>query len=259
MRKIRIAAVKYLNTLPMLHGLQNSSHVDRFELHLGDPAECARMLIDGEVEIALCPVGALIDLEQYQIVSRYGIACKGPVRTVSIYSDSPLQELRAVKLYGESRSSNILAEVLDQKYWKLGLQFISADDDVPDLPTGHLVIGDACFERETKYQHITDLGDAWFKFTGLPFLFACWVAITPIDAEIRHILEDSFAAGIADIGNLDLPLGQAHVNLHNYLRDNIRYAIDEDTLEGMTKFISYAGEMHVSSPDVAQTPSGQSI
>jgi len=259
MRKFTVAAVRYLNTLPMLHGLQNSSYANQFELNLEHPAECARMLIDGEVDVALCPVGALIDLDHYHMVSRYGIACKGPVRTVSIYSDAPLEELKAVKLYGESRSSNILAQVLDQRYWKLGLQFIGPDEDPPDLPTGYLMIGDACFDQESKYQHITDLGDAWFKLTGLPFLFACWVSVKPIDNEISQILNRSFAAGISHMEDLNLPPSQAHVDLHHYLRHNIRYEINEETLTGMTRFIDYAAELHVSSPDVAQTPSGQSI
>ena len=94
MKKLHLAAVKYLNTLPMLHGLQNSTENSLFELHLEHPAECARKLIEGEVEIALCPVGALVDLPSYHIVSKYGIACQGPVRTVSIYSHAPLQDLK---------------------------------------------------------------------------------------------------------------------------------------------------------------------
>ncbi len=259
MRKIRLAAVKYLNTLPMLHGLQNAPDASGFELYLGHPAECARLLMDGEVDIALCPVGALPDLPQYHIASQFGIGCKGPVRTVSIYSDSPLEELKAIKLYGESRSSNILVQVLDREYWKLGLQFVSAEDKMPDVPTGQLVIGDACFEKESEYQQITDLGDAWFNFTGLPFLFACWVSINPVHEEIRSILDNSFASGIADLANLELPTHQLHVNIHHYLRDNIQYKIDEDTLEGMSRFINYAGELNVSSPDVNQAPSGQPI
>ncbi len=259
MKKFGVAAVKYLNTLPMLHGLQTSSHVNMFDLHLKDPAECARMLLDGEVDIALCPVGALIDLDEYHIVSRYGIACKGPVRTVSIYSDAPLEELKAVRLFGESRSSNLLAQVLDQKLWNLGLQFVGPDEAEPDMPTGHLVIGDACFEREAKFQHVTDLGDAWFKLTGLPFLFACWISVKPLHDEIKQILDSSFEAGIDDMEHLDLPQSQVHVDLHHYLSNNIRYEIDAETMEGMTRFIEYVGELNVSSPDVAQTPSGQSI
>lgn len=259
MRKIGVAAVKYLNTMPMLHGLQNSSYANRFDLHLEDPAECARMLLDGEVDIALCPIGALIDLAEYHIVSKYGIACKGPVRTVSIYSDSPLEELKAVRLYSESRSSNLLAQVLDQQLWKLKLQFIGADDKGPEIPTGQLVIGDACFKQEAKFPHVTDLGDAWFSLTGLPFLFASWVSIHPVDDEIKQILNNSFASGIANLEELELPQSQVHVNLRHYLRDNIQYEIDPETLKGMKKFINYVGELDVSSPDVAQTPSGQSI
>lgn len=259
MKQLSLAAVKYLNTLPMLHGLQHASENAMFDLHLEDPATCARMLLDGLVDLALCPVGALIDIEEYHIVSRYGIACRGPVRTVSIYSDMPLEELKAVRLYGESRTSNILVKVLDQQFWKQDLQFISADDDVSDVPTGHLVIGDACFDMETKFQHITDLGDAWFQLTGLPFLFACWVSIKPISQDIVQILDDAFSFGIADLANLELPESQAHVDLHHYLRNNIRYRIDAETLKGMTQFINYAGELNVPLPDVAQTPFGQSI
>ncbi|RLD19489.1 MAG: ABC transporter substrate-binding protein [Bacteroidetes bacterium] len=259
MRKIGLAAVKYLNTLPMLHGLKHSPHSGRFDLHLEDPAECARMLLEGEVDIALCPVGALIDIAGYHIVSQYGIACKGPVRTVSIYSDQPLEELKVVRLYSESRSSNLLARILDQKLWKLGLQFIGPDDDGPDLPTGHLVIGDACFDRETEFQHITDLGDAWMKLTGLPFLFACWVSIKPVDDDIRDILDNAFSFGIADLENLDLPQSQIHVDLHHYLKHHIRYRIDAKTLDGMTKFINYVGDLDVSSHNATQTPFGQSV
>jgi chorismate dehydratase len=259
MKKLRIAAVKYLNTLPMLHGLEHSPFIHQIDLHLEHPAECARMLFNDEVDIALCPVGALADMAEYHIVSNYGIGCNGPVRTVSIYSDVPLQELKAVKLYGESRSSNVLAQILDQNYWKLGLKFIGPESVASDLPCGHLVIGDACFDRETKFQHITDLGNEWHKFTGLPFLFACWVSSKPVDKQTTNILDEAFAAGIAGLNDIDLPESQSHVNLHEYLSDNIRYEIDEDTLRGMTKFIGYAEKLNVSLPNVAQTASGQSI
>ncbi len=259
MKRLAIAAVKYLNTLPMLHGLQQSSYINQFDLHLEHPAKCAQMLRDGEVDIALCPVAALAELPEYHIVSKYGIGCRGPVRTVSVYSDRPLQELKAVRLYGESRSSNVLAQVLDQYYWKLGFEFIGPGESVPDVPTGHLVIGDACFDLETKFQHITDLGDEWYKFTGLPFLFACWVSTDPVDSKYRQILDSAFANGIATLSSIDLPPSQSHVNLHEYLRNNIRYEIDEETSKGMARFISYAEELNVSSPDVAQTASRQSI
>ena len=255
---MRIAAVKYLNTLPMLAGLERSEVRSEIELHLQDPASCARMLQDGEVDVALCPVGALLDVDDFEIVSHFGIGCNGRVRTVAVYSDSPFNELESIRLYPESRTSNILVQVLDRHHWKQGFRFLQ-DGAPEESRCGQLAIGDRCFEYESKFQHIEDLGTAWKQMSGLPFVFAVWVSLKPVDPELWRRIDHAFADGIDHIEQIEIPESMAHIGVDHYLKENIRYEINDEATKGLRKFIDLARSLEKLPQNAVRTSSGQPI
>ncbi len=236
--KYRIAAVSYVNTLPFLYGLQQPMLREMVDVVLAHPARCAELLQNGEVDIALCPVGALPELERYHVITDYCIGCDGPVRTVSIYSHKPLSELTHVVLFPESRTSNLLAQILNKEYWHLSIEFLPGLPVSPLLPVspGFLCIGDICFQKEKEFAYRTDLGQSWKYLTGLPFAFACWVSRNKIEDEVVQSLNTAFAEGIRNIDHLNFPPGMDEAVLRDYLKKNISFKFDKKKKEAMEKF-----------------------
>lgn len=235
---MKVAAVKYLNTLPMLAGLQGLQGI---ELYLDDPAACARMLLDDQVDIALCPVGALVDIPDYHIISNVGIGCLGPVRTVAVYSHLPLKQLKAIRLFGESRSSNLLIQVIEKQFLRLGLNILPAESIVPDDQyTGQLCIGDRCFDMEKEYPFVADLGELWYHYTTLPFVFACWVSIRPVEPDFVEAFSRAVASELSGIDEMVLPETRSDVDVRKYLLENIRYELDADSRKALQMFTHYA-------------------
>ena len=99
----QIVAVEYLNTAPMLFGLQGHPHFKEMELITGTPAFCAEMLLQHEACIALIPVGSLSDFKQAHIISDYCIGCNGAVETVGIWSN---RELHRVETPSDRRAAS---------------------------------------------------------------------------------------------------------------------------------------------------------
>lgn len=240
---MRLAAVKYHNTLPLLHGIRQSSLRDEAEVILDHPANCAVMLREGLVDIALCPVGALVDTDDYHILTDYGICCDGPVRTVAVYSHVPLDKLERIVLTRASRTSNLLVQILEHHHWQLGLDFIpEGEPPVTDNRTGHLHIGDVCFQKEKEYPCITDLGESWKQYTGLPFVFACWVALRPVDPDFVARLNGAFAQGVDDIERL-VGTNANGIDFNDYLRRNIQFKLDNTKRKAMQLFLNAAQKL----------------
>ena len=113
---IKVSAVSYLNTKPMLYGIFNHPVYEHIDLSLDVPSICAEKFIHNKVDMALMPVGALHGLEDYDIVSDYCIGTDGDVRTVCLYSDVPMEEIETVFLDFDSKTSVLLAQYLLNHY-----------------------------------------------------------------------------------------------------------------------------------------------
>ena len=251
---IRIAAVKYLNTLPLLNGLEQSPLKDRVTLLLEHPADCASLLLNRQVDIALCPIGALVALDSYHTITNYGIGCEGAVRTVAIYSHLPLSKLKFVQLYPESNSSNLLARVLENEFWHYDIEF--GFDVPPHLgrqDVGRLCIGDMCFEMEKEYAHICDLGSAWKEHTGMPFVFAAWTSLDPVAKDLVNALNAAFELGVRQIPTMHIPEEWHHAEPRAYLERHISYHLDDAKRKSMQTFIHLAQNVEITRLHAAQS------
>jgi chorismate dehydratase len=170
------------------------------------------------------------------------------VRTVILASETPLNSISTIYLDHHSRTSVVLAKVLAKHYWKIKPEWIHFTGDITDYPrTGNaaaVVIGDKAFGMQSPY--IYDLAVEWRKFSGLPFVFACWVANKPIDEGFLNRF-NSALNGLFD--NMDAIVehyrdrAPAGVDLRDYWTNNISYPLTDDKREGLKLFLKYAGEI----------------
>ena len=243
MNKIRISAVSYTNTKPFLYGLQHSAVKDKIELSLDMPSDCAQKLIDDQVDIGLIPVAAALNLPQWEIVSAYCIGAAGPVNSVFIFSNCPIEEAATIQLDPESRSSNNLAMVLLKNYWKVNPEkSVNAPDYAAsaDPKTAFVQIGDRTFGKAERYNCVYDLAGEWNKFTGLPFVFAAWIANKPIPDDFIKEFDQALRYGLAHRPELlkELPK-RADFDLEDYLMHKLDFNLTEDKKKALFLFLDY--------------------
>ncbi|RFZ84719.1 radical SAM protein [Mucilaginibacter terrenus] len=243
MRKIRISAVSYTNTKPFLYGLQRSAIMDRIDLSLDMPSDCAQKLIDDEADIGLIPVAATLSLPQWEIVSAYCIGAVGPVNSVFIFSNCDIREATRVQLDPQSRSSNNLAKVLLKNYWKVTpeLMIDAADYAAPtDERTAFVQIGDRTFGKTDKYPFVYDLAEEWQKFTGLPMVFAAWIANKPIPDDFMEEFDKALKYGLDHRKELlqELPK-RIDFDLEDYLMHRLDFDLTEDKKKALHLFLDY--------------------
>ncbi len=239
---MRLSVVSYLNTKPFIYGLLQSPLSDQIELSLDIPSVCAQKLLNEEADLALTPVAVIPDLPEVYLVSDFCIGATGAVRTVCIFSDKPLQQVRRLLLDFHSRTSVALAPLLCREYWGVEPELVPAQDGYEQHiggDTAGLVIGDRAIGMEKRFAFTYDLGAAWTAWTGLPFVFAAWLSTRPLPTEFVQRFNEALAAGIAQIPKLIKILPTIpHFDLEAYFQQNISYALDEKKWLGLQRFLS---------------------
>ena len=246
LKKIKISAVSYQNTIPFLYGIENSEFIDRNTcVSLDIPSECARKLLDNEVDIGLIPIAILPLLEKYTIISDYCIGAEGDVKTVLLLSEVPLNEIERVYLDYQSRTSVNLLIVLAKHFWQINPVFKHArpgyEDEISGTTAG-VVIGDRCFSLKNKYKYVYDLSGEWTKFTNLPFVFACWVANKELDATFVEQFNSALKFGIEHITESIANYSNHLLNdeeLLSYLKNDIKFLFDDKKRQGLNLFLDY--------------------
>jgi chorismate dehydratase len=239
-KRIKVAAVSYLNTKPLLYGIEHSDIARDIELVVGYPSQIAKQLQDGSIDIALLPVAAMPGIAGAHIVSDYGIAASGPVASVAIFSNVPMEEIETVYLDYQSRTSVKLAQLLLEKYWKKQVTFRQADEGYIDKISGSdagVIIGDRALVHLHDFDYVYDLSAAWKDYTGLDFVFAAWVANKALPADFIARFNAANAAGLKHLSSVIAEHPFPYYNLHTYYTENIKFYIDENKKKGLAKFL----------------------
>ena len=243
MKKIRISAVSYTNTKPFLYGIQHTAIINQIDLSLDIPADCAQKLIDDKVDIGLIPVAAALNLREWHIVSDYCIGATGAVNSVFIFSNCDIREAKTVQLDPESRTSNNLARVLLKNFWKVEPQLITDAADYSqstDSHTAFVQIGDRTFGKKAQFKFVYDLAEEWQKLTGLPFVFAAWIANKPIPKEFTDEFNTALKYGLDHRTELlkELPK-RPDFDLEDYLMHKLDFDLTEDKKKALYLFLDY--------------------
>ena len=242
MNKIKISAVNYTNTKAFIYGIEHSDILNKIDLSLDIPSDCAAKVINGQVDIGLMPVAAIPLVPNANIVADYCIGSDGGVNSVFIFSSVPVNEIRTLKLDLHSRTSNNLAKVLLKFFWKKEVEFKTDQSAETDAI---VLIGDRTFGKKGDYAYVYDMGEEWKNFTGLPFMYAAWVA----NKEIPQSFKDEFNAALKF--GLDhrkevlqeLPQNE-NFDLEDYLYNKLQFEVTEDRKKAMKLFLDYISKLN---------------
>jgi chorismate dehydratase len=222
--------------------MEQSPFKERIELMKAYPAQIAQALLDDNIDIGLVPVAILPLLKQPRLVSKYVIGTEGEVASVALFSQVPMDQIEKVYLDYQSRTSVALAKILFKEYWKKDLEFLTATEGYINQIKGNtagIIIGDRALASLNKYEHIYDLGSAWKAYSGLPFVFAAWVANKPLPEEFMMAFDIANAYGLDKLDEVIalIPNSQQVYDLHKYYTENISYELTDDKKAGLAKFL----------------------
>jgi chorismate dehydratase len=241
LNKIRISAVAYTNTKPFIYGINHSEVLNQIDLSLDIPSDCAAKLIDGTVDVGLIPVAAIPHVPNANIISDYCIGSVGAVNSVFIFSNVPVTEIRTLRLDSHSRTSNNLAKVLLKFHFK---QEVSYTTDVNAQTDAIVLIGDRTFGKKDDYTFAYDMGEEWMNFTGLPFVYAAWVANKVIPEAFINEFNTALKAGLEARKELlkTLPVNPVF-DLDDYLMHKLDFELTVQKREALSLFLSYIEQL----------------
>lgn len=250
MSQYRIGAVNYLNSKPLIEGLQEL--LPEAELVLDFPSKLADMLAAGKIDVGLIPSAEYLARPNYRQISNACVATRGPVLSVKLYGRKPFSEIETLALDEGSRTSVLLTRVLLAQRYNLF-------PELQNLPLGHtvessdadavLVIGDrAIHPPEEKFVEIWDLGEEWTNWCNLPFVFAVWAASEEKElSAVARALETARNHGLnrfAEIAQREAAvLGIDEKVAYDYLNQNLYFHLGEEEQQGLELFSKLAEEL----------------
>ena len=261
MSRLRISAISYLNTAPLMWDFENGETAgllkQHFEFSYTIPSECADQLRSGEADIGIIPVAAYTSIPDLHIIPDVAIAAKNKVQSILLVSKSPIETIRDVAVDTSSRTSTALLQVFLKKFVGVKAAFSAQKPDLAEMLRWHdaaMLIGDAALQARTGNYHVYDLGEEWRRWTGRPFVFAFW-AIRKAALEnagglrIASFFQKSRDHGLQNVETIatdwSARMGMTHKAIREYLTESIDYSLDRENLEGLQLFYRYAAECEV--------------
>jgi chorismate dehydratase len=263
MRRLRISAISYLNTAPLMWDFEHSDTGSEFDISYTLPSACARALEAGTADIGLIPAAAYAQVPGLMALPGVAIASRQPVRSILLVSRVPVDQIRTVALDTSSMTSVALTKILFEKWLGGGRTFAPMAPDIEKMLARHdagLMIGDPALQIDRSRYLTLDLAEEWIRYTGKPFVFAFWAVrrqALPEDAlreasssqDLAAVFQQSRDHGLAP-ASLDQiarewapRLGIGEAGVRSYLTENIYYHLDPPCLEGLQLFYRYAAEI----------------
>ncbi len=260
MRRLRISAISYLNTAPLMWDFEHGDAGSAFDISYTVPSQCAAELRDGTADIGIVPAVAYVTIPDLTALPGVAIASRRAVRSILLVSKVPLEGIRTVALDTCSLTSVALTKVLFAKWWGGGRTFAPMAPDLEQMLQRHdagLLIGDPALGVDRTRYLTYDLAEEWIRLTGKPFVFAFWAVrqaalreASPL-LDLPVIFQESRDHGLQP-QSLDQiarewarKVGLSEAAVKTYLTENIHYHLDTACLEGLQLFYRYAEECGV--------------
>jgi chorismate dehydratase len=259
MRRLRISAISYLNTAPLMWDFENAGSAgllkQHFQFSYTLPSQCADELSRGTADIGIIPVAAYTTIPDLVIIPEIAIAAKDKVRSILLVSKVPLEKIRSVATDSSSRTSTALVQLFLKKFVGVDPGFTSQKPDIEVMLRWHdagMLIGDAALQAKTAGLYVYDLAEEWRRWTYLPFVFAFWAVRKAALAELMpgldlvQVFQHSRDHGLQHVSKIaDEWAGRVNLKretICEYLTSNIDYSLDEENLQGLKLFYRYAAE-----------------
>ncbi len=252
MRRLRLGAVSYLNTKPLVYGLDASR--DLFTVRYDVPSQCATLLHQGHIDLGLIPSVEYLRGD-YAMVPDVAIGSNGPIASVAIFTRVPIDQIRTLALDTSSRTSVALTKILCAKRWQIAPTLVPCRPDITAMlakADAALLIGDRALELNPETHEVSkvDLGTEWQALTGLPFVFAVWAG-RPGIATTEHCegLQTARDRGVANLVAIARENGRGDPATADralrYLRDNLKYGLGDAEIAGLLQFHLWAVQLGI--------------
>lgn len=240
-----MGAVSYLNTKPLIYGIEKGMVKNEADLLIDYPSKIASMLLEDEIDVGLVPVAIIPEMNEHYIISDYCIGSMGEVASVCLFSDVPMEKIETILLDYQSRTSVALLKVLIKNFWKLDVTFKETSGDYQSQiagTTAALVIGDRALQQRKISPFIYDLGAEWTKFTSLPFVFAAWISNKKLDDHFIHEFNKANSFGLGQLDEVVKEHPYEIFDLHHYYKDCISFDLDQNKTKGLELFLTMIKE-----------------
>ena len=252
MGPLRVSAISFLNTAPLMWDFEHASHPD-FEISYTVPSACAQALSEGTADIGLIPAATYAVNAGLRIIPGVAIAAKGAVRSILVVSKRPLEEARSIAVDTSSRTSVALTQVLLEKRFGGRRPLAPMAPALGPMLREHdaaLLIGDSALLCESRGYQVYDLAHEWQVLTGKPFVFAFWgireaaLGSVPAGLDLAHAFQRSRDYGLANVDEIvtewtsRIQLSAEEIKI--YLTRHINYFLDQENLAGLELFYRYA-------------------
>lgn len=237
--KINVAMVSYKNTKPFMFGFNHYGNTS-FNLSLLNPASCSDAFANGEVDIALVPVAFLEGRSDYKIITDFCIGADGPVNSVALLSNEPIDKINKLILDNHSMTSNRLVQILLENHWEQEVVYEKGDVSqgiTLERETAVVMIGDKVFKYQHQYKHKYDLAEAWKAMTAKPFVFAVWIARSSVSSEMSDQLNEILKFGVNNINTILKNETDPLFDLEEYLTINLQYHLTDRFKSGLNTFL----------------------
>jgi chorismate dehydratase len=258
MSPLRISAISYVNTAPLMWDFEHGDAGRNFDISYTLPSACARALQAGTADIGIIPAAAYAQIPGLTVLPDVAIASRRPVRSILLVSRVPVDQIRTVALDTSSMTSVALTKILFEKWLGGGRTFTSMPPDIDKMLAAHdagLVIGDPALQIDRSRYFTLDLAEEWIRHTGKPFVFAFWAVRQEAlresapSQDLAQVFQQSRDHGL-EPASLDQitrewapRLALKESDIRSYLADNIYYHLDAACLEGLQLFYRFAAEI----------------
>jgi chorismate dehydratase len=257
MRRLRISAISYLNTAPLMWDFDHGNASRDFDISYTLPSACARALAAGTADIGIIPAAAYAQIPGLRVLPGVAIASRQPVRSILLVSKVPLDKIQTVALDTSSMTSVALTKVLLEKWLGGGRTFTPMSPNIDTMLADHdagLLIGDPALQIDRSRYFTLDLAEEWIRYTGTPFVFAFWAVRQAASSEapaqdLAAIFQQSRDHGLepASLNQITSEwaprLALKESDVRSYLTESIYYHLDAPCLEGLQLFYRYAAEI----------------
>ncbi len=250
MPSIRVGAVNYLNSKPLIEGL--TEFAGEIDLSLDLPSRLADQLAANKLDVGLIPVIEFLRAESYSFIPNISIASHGPVLSVTLFSRVPWSRIRSVSLDEGSRTSAVLTRIVLEHRQRLSPQYrqLPLAESAEAVPTDAvLLIGDRAMKACLPgFEFAYDLGHEWNEWTGLPMVFALWAVRDGVDlGDTEAAFDRAKQLGLTRAGVIAAReaagLGLDPGFCRRYLTNIIRYDLGPRELAGLRRYHDLAADL----------------
>jgi len=263
MRLLRISAISYLNTAPLMWDFEHGEQGRNFDISYTLPSACARALEAGTADIGIIPAAAYAQIPGLQVLPGVAIASRRAVRSILLVSKVPVEKIRTIALDTSSLTSVALTKILFEKWLGGGRSFTAMEPNLDQMLATNdagLLIGDPALQVDRSRYLTLDLAEEWIRHTGKPFVFAFWVVRRQALQEnalreaspaldLAQVFQDSRDHGLAPSSLNQIArewsprLELREDEVRSYLSESIHYELDPGCVEGLQLFYRYAAEV----------------